>query len=395
MAAPVSCGMRDVAVIGAGPAGLLAARRCAEAGLDVSVLEEHPAVGRPTHCTGVISLETASLAKIPDEIILKRLTHARLISPGGARCDLRWHGEGSEEILVIDRGAFDRSLAEQAAAAGALIETGARVDGLAVDDDGVTLTAATRTVRARAVILACGVSYRFQRQLGLGLPGLVAHTAQVEVDAEATELVELYLGRDVAPDGFLWSVPISRGGRPGLKIGVLTRGDAGACLHRFLSRREVRCRLLSPPGRPVRRLLPLQPIAKTYAERLLVVGDAGGFTKPSTGGGIFYSLVSASLAVETLLEAFDEGALDEEQLGRYEAKWQAELGQEFRIAGWLRQFLIRRSDAEIDQLVRASSSEAVQAVIHRTARFNRHRGVILALLREPGIASLLLRSLFR
>ncbi len=387
--------MRDVAVIGAGPAGLLAARRLAEAGLDVSVLEEHPAVGRPTHCTGVISLETAALAKIPDEIILKRLTHARLLSPGGARCDLRWHGEGSEEILVIDRDAFDRELAEQAAVAGALIETGARVDGLAVDDDGVSLTVGTRTVKARAVILACGVSYRFQRQLGLGLPGRLAHTAQIEVDAEAADVVELHFGRDVAPDGFLWTVPISRGGRPGLKIGVLTRGDAGVCLDRFLARPEVRARLLSTPRRPVRRLLPLQPIAKTYAERLLVVGDAGGFTKPTTGGGIYYSLLSASLAVETLLEAFDEGALDEERMSRYETRWQAELGQEFRVAGWLRQFLTRRSDADIDRLVRASSSDAVQAVICRTARFNRHRGVILALLREPGIASMLLRSLFR
>ncbi len=387
--------MRDVAVIGAGPAGLLAARRCAEAGLDVSVLEEHPAVGSPTHCTGVISLETAALAKIPDEIVLKRLTHARLISPGGARCDLRWHGEGSEEILVIDRGAFDRELAEQAAAAGALIETGARVDGLAVADDGVSLTVGTRTVRARAVILACGVSYRFQRQLGLGLPGRVAHTAQIEVDAEAADMVELHLGRDVAPDGFLWTVPISRGERPGLKIGALTRGDAGVCLDRFLGRPEVRARLASRPGRPIRRLLPLQPIAKTYADRLLVVGDAGGFTKPTTGGGIFYSLVSASLAVETLLEAFDEGALDEERLSRYEARWQAELGQEFRIGGWLREFLTWRTDADIDRLVRASSSEAVQSVIRRTARFNRHRGVILALLREPRIASMLLRSLFR
>lgn len=387
--------MRDVAVIGAGPAGLLAARSCAEAGLDVSVLEEHPAVGSPTHCTGVISLETAALAKIPDEIVLKRLTHARLLSPGGARCDVRWHGEGSEEILVIDRGAFDRELAEQAEAAGALIERGARVDGLAVDDEGVSLTVGPRTVRARAVILACGVSYRFQRQLGLGLPGRLAHTAQIEVDAEAADMVELHLGRDVAPDGFLWTVPIDRGGRPGLKIGALTRGDAGVFLDRFLARPEVRCRLGAEPGRPIRRLLPLQPIAKAYAERLLVVGDAGGFTKPTTGGGIFYSLVSASLAVETLLEAFDEGALDEESMSRYETRWQAELGQEFRIAGWLRDFLSRRSDADIDRLVRASSSEAVQSVIRRTARFNRHRGVILALLREPGIASLLLRSVFR
>lgn len=387
--------MRDVAVIGAGPAGLLAARRCAEAGLDVAVLEEHPLVGRPTHCTGVISLETAALAKVPDDIVLKRLTHARLISPGGARCDMRWHGEGSEQVLVIDRGAFDRELAQQAAAAGALIETGCRVDGIAVDDRGVTLGAGARTVRARAVVLACGVSYRFQRQLGLGLPGRVAHTAQIEVDAEGADTVELHFGREVAPDGFLWMVPISRGGRHGLKIGVLACGDAGACLDRFLGRPEVRCRLGAEPGRPIRRLLPLQPIAKTYADRLLVVGDAGGFTKPTTGGGIFYSLISASLAAETLLEAFDGGALDEEFLGRYEARWQAELGQEFRVAGWLRQFLTRCGDADIDRLVRASASESVQAVIRRTARFNRHRDLILALLREPGIASLLFRSLFR
>ncbi|HET8578009.1 MAG TPA: NAD(P)/FAD-dependent oxidoreductase [Methylomirabilota bacterium] len=387
--------MRDVAVIGAGPAGLLAARRCAEAGLDVEVLEEHPLVGQPTHCTGVISLETATLAKIPDDIILKRLSRARLIGPRGARCELHWHGQGSEEILVIDRGAFDRELAEQAVAAGALIETGCRVEALAITAHGVTLGVGTGIVRARAVILACGVSYRFQRQLGLGLPGRVAHTAQIEVDADQTDSVELYLGRDVAPEGFLWVVPISRGDRHGFRIGVLARGDAGACLERFLRRPEVRARLATHPQRPVRRLLPLQPLPKTFADRLLVVGDAGGFTKPTTGGGIFYSLVSASLAAETLLEAFDGGGLDEAFLARYERRWQAELGQEFRVAGWLRQFLGRCPDADIERMVRASAAEPVQAVIRRTARFNRHRDVILALLREPGIASLLLRNLFR
>ena len=392
---PYDGAMRDVAVIGAGPSGLLAARRCAEAGLDVVVLEEHALVGRPTHCTGVISLETAALAKVPDNIVLKRLTRARLISPGGARSDMRWHGEGSEQILVIDRGAFDRELARQAAAAGAVIDTGCRVDGLTVTGSGATLAVGTRTLRARAVILACGVSYRFQRRLGLGLPGRMVHTAQTEVDAEDADTVELHFGREVAPDGFLWVVPVTRGDRHGLKIGALARDDAGACLGRFLRRPEVRARLRSEPPRPLRRLLPLQPIAKTYADRLLVVGDAGGFTKPTTGGGIFYSLLSASLAADTLLEAFDKGAFDDEFLGRYETRWQAELGQEFRVSGWLRQLLTRCTDADIDRIVRASASEPVQAVIRRTARFNRHRELIVALLRDPRLASLLFRSLFR
>ncbi|MGH9650159.1 MAG: hypothetical protein ACRD3I_06780, partial [Terriglobales bacterium] len=79
----------------------------------------------------------------------------------------------------------------------------------------------------------------------------------------------------------------------------------------------------------------------------------------------------------------------------YETRWEAELGSDLRVSAWLRQFLVRRSDGEIDGLIRALASDSVQAVIQRTARFNRHRNVILALLREPGIAGLLLKSLFR
>ena len=387
--------MRDVAVVGGGPAGLSAAKRCAEAGLDVVVLEEHARIGQPTHCTGIVSLETAALAKIPDDLILKRLARARLTSPGEERCEVEWDREGSEQILVIDRAAFDRGLAEAAAAAGAAIETGAHVDEIATGAGGVELRVGPRTVRARACVLACGVSYRFQRQLGLGLPGKLVHTAQIEAEAVASDVVELYLGRDIAPDGFLWAVPVRRDGRDGLKVGVLARGDAGAHLERFLARPAVRARLLTTPGMPVRRLLPLQPIAKTYAHRLLVVGDAGGFTKPTTGGGIFYGLLTASLATETLIDGFHHGRFDEAFLGRYETRWQAELGQELHVAGWLRQLLAKCADSEIDRIIRAAASDPVQGIIRRTARFNRHRDVILALLAEPGIASLLFRSLFR
>jgi digeranylgeranylglycerophospholipid reductase len=387
--------MHDLAIVGGGPAGLLTARRCAEAGLDVILFEEHAQIGEPTHCTGIISLQTAALAKIPNEIVLGRLERARLVSPGGAVCDVRWTGAGSEEILVVDRARFDWGLAEQALRAGASIRTGTRVDGIDVRARGVTLEADGGRVPARACVLACGVSYRLHRQLGFGLPAQVVHTAQVEVHAEPTEGVELHFGRDVAPDGFLWAVPIRRGGRPGLKLGALARGDAGAYLSRFIQHPKVWARLKSAPGRMVRRLLPLEPAPQTAGDRVLLVGDAGGFTKPTTGGGIYYSLLTASLAADTLIEGFQAGRLDAEFLARYESRWAAELGADLRVSSWLRQFLTRCRDAEIDGLVRALASDSMQSVIHRAARFNRHRDVIIALLREPGIASLLLKSLFR
>ncbi|PYQ16345.1 MAG: hypothetical protein DMF80_05210 [Acidobacteria bacterium] len=385
----------DVAVVGAGPAGLLAAAHLARSGLDVLLLEDHPRVGEPTHCTGIVSLETADLTDIPDELVLGRLARARLVAPNGGEARHAWPAAGSDAILAIDRAAFDQGLARRAIDAGASLRTGTAVRDVQLAADGVDLRTGAGPVRARACVLACGVSYRFQRQLGLGLPGQAIHTAQTEADATPGDVVELHFGRQVAPNGFAWTVPVVRGGRHRLKVGVMAMGDAGAYLDAFLERPPLRARVQGERAPIVRRLLPLRPIAKTYTDRVLVVGDAGGFTKPTTGGGIFYSLLTASLAAETLAEAFAAGRLDDAFLARYEHRWQARLGADLRVADWLRQFVTKCSDAEIDLLVRAMDSEDVQELVQRTARFNWHHDVIVALARQPGIATLIFRTLFR
>ena len=387
--------MIDVAVVGAGPAGLLAAAHLARSGLDVLLLEDHPRVGEPTHCTGIVSLETADLTDIPDELVLGRLARARLVAPNGGEARHAWPAAGSDAILAIDRAAFDQGLARRAIDAGASLRTETAVRDVQLAADGVDLRTGAGSVRARACVLACGVSYRFQRQLGLGLPGQAIHTAQTEADATPGDVVELHFGRQVAPNGFAWTVPVVRGGRHRLKVGVMAMGDAGAYLDAFLERPPLRARVQGEPAPIVRRLLPLRPIAKTYTDRVLVVGDAGGFTKPTTGGGIFYSLLTASLAAETLAEAFAAGRLDDAFLARYEHRWQARLGADLRVADWLRQFVTKCSDAEIDLLVRAMDSEDVQELVQRTARFNWHHDVIVALARQPGIATLIFRTLFR
>ena len=387
--------MRDIVIVGGGPAGLLAAKRCAEAGLDVLVLEEHARIGDPTHCTGIISMECADLVKIPDEIILKRLTRARFIGPAGVEAEVEWSDEGKEQVLVIDRGEFDRRLAQDAATAGATVRTGVRVDRLAVSASRVEATIGRECIEARLVLLACGVSYALLRQLGLGLPPRIIHTAQVEVPADPADHVELHFGSGTAPGGFVWVTPILRDGKPSIKIGAIAQGDVGACLAAFLARPLIRQRLHAPLSPPFRRLLPLGPGPKTFAHRVLVAGDAGGFTKPTTGGGIFYSLLSASLAAQTAVEACRADRPDVGFLQQYERRWRKRLGPELRSARWFRDVLERCSDTEIERLVRAIDAEDVQSVIRGSARFNWHRDLIVALVTQPGVLSSVFRSLLR
>lgn len=386
--------MLDVIVVGAGPAGLYAALLLAEEGFDVAVLEEHAGIGAPTHCTGVVSDEISDLFKVPESIVLNRPRVCSVVSPSGRAVPFASSGEG---VTVIDRGQFDLELGSAAQQAGAEIRTGIRVDRVATDAEWVRVSGTHgQQARARACILAGGVSFGLQRQLGLPLPSLVLHSAQLEVDARSADAtVELHVGERTAPEGFAWLAPLVRDGRPRLKVGLVARGNATEHLGRFLSRRAVCERLAATPDAPIRRLLPLGPAGKTYGHRVLVVGDAAGLTKPTTGGGIFYALLSGLLAAETLGEALRRDDLGEERLRDYEKRWRARLDSHLRISSYVRRLFVKLTDVEIDTLLRAMAADDVQEVIRRTARFNWHGGMIRSILRQRGIKSVLVQALLR
>ena len=104
--------------------------------------------------------------------------------------------------------------------------------------------------------------------------------------------------------------------------------------------------------------------------------------------------MSAAFAVETLVDALGADDLSAKRLSRYEKRWRQRLMPELRTGSLVRHLVTNLSDREIDAVLAAVGSDDVQAVIQQTAKFNWHRSVILAVLKQPGIKSLLFRSLF-
>ena len=381
----------DVLVVGGGPAGLYAAERLARRGVSTLVCEEHAVVGDPVHCTGVLATESFDMLGLPREATLNALTTARFVSPSGITIS---HSTPTPLASVIDRGVFDRALATRAAAAGAELRRGTRVSVVETGPTAVRAQVGEDWVTARLLILACGANYAFQRRVGLGLPRGYLHTAQRELPTKHLGDVEMHFGREVAPDGFAWAVPIVREGGAYVRVGVMTSRDPLGCYHRMLARIAESWGVedLQPP--PRQKLLPLGAIDRTYADRALVIGDAAGLVKPTTGGGIHYSVWSAALAADVAVDALAADRLDAAALASYERQWRDRLGEEFAEQRSLRDLVTRLSDQEINELFDLARTDGVMPIVRKTAQFNHHRHLIRALLRHPPARKILFRSVF-
>ena len=382
--------MYDAIVIGAGPAGLQAARQLATRQLRVAVLEEHQVVGDPVHCTGVLAREAFDEFSLSTESILNELTTARFISPSGQDIVYRTR---VVEAVVVDRALFDGRLADEAVRAGAELIRGARVNRVTATVDGVTIHVANqRPLHARSCVLACGGRYGLHRQLGLDVPSLLLHTAQRELPASTPGDVEVHFGSEIAPRGFAWVVPVWREGQSFARIGVMAEADAPTYFMRMVDRVATRWDVELPPGPPRLKILPLSRISRTFGDRFIAVGDAAGLVKPTTGGGIYYSLVSASIGAAVLASALDVGDLSARRLSDYERRWRARLETELDTQLSFRLLAQRMPDEDIEGLFTLARTDGVMPIVRRTASFNRHRKLIVALLKHAPARQMFFRS---
>ena len=381
--------VRDVVVIGAGPAGSTAAAELARRGHDVVMLEEHDEVGIPVHCTGLLGEDAFREFALPRSLVLAQAGAARFWGPDGQSFSV---ASDNVRAAIIDRAALDAHLADRARRAGAEILCSWRVESVDVTPNTVTVrTRDKQPIVARSAVLACGASYRFHHDLGLGRPDLLLHSAQLETAFEPMRNIDVRFGRNVAPNGFAWTVPFVRNGQSYARIGLMSESRARERFDAFV-------RSIHTHGsgwadqlpEPRLKALPLSPARRTYADRVVAVGDAAGLVKPTTGGGIYYGMLSGDLAADSLDEGLRRDRLRAASLRRYETRWQQRLGQEIRVGMAFRRIAQTLSDESIDALIALGCANGVVPLLQRTASFNWHRKAAVALLGHPSVRRIML-----
>ncbi len=388
--------MHDVLVVGGGPVGNMAAATMAGAGLDVVLVEEHSEIGSPMDCTGILGVEAFDRFALPREAVVGELRKASLVSPRGLRVEVT-----AEQPIayVVDRTCFDQTLASLAISRGVRFHLGSRVHRIEKNANWIEAWIVEGqqkvSLQAKAVVLASGVHYRLQRQLGMGHPAEFVITAQAEVRVEQSDVVEVYFSQKLGRGSFTWYVPFARDSTPMVRVGLLTQKGAMEKLRSFLERPEIAKRLREAKPHIRCSVIPIRPLQHTTLPRVVAVGDAAGLAKPTTGGGIYYGLISAQLAAETIVSAFDRSDFSAESFAAYERRWQRELGRELLVDRLFRRLASELTDQEIDRLFSIVGADGLMPKLLRRLRFDWHKDAIITLLKKPSVASILVRALFR
>ncbi|AAM04898.1 TPA: NAD(P)/FAD-dependent oxidoreductase [Methanosarcina acetivorans] len=354
----------DVLVIGAGPAGSIAAKTAAEKGLDVLLIEKRQEIGDPVRCAEGVNKEYLKKhVEIDNSWICADLKGSRIYSPNGTKVEMAEEISGGEVGYVLERKIFDRALAEHAAKAGAEVRVKTRATGLIIEDDfvkGARLMNLGKEyeVRAKIVIGADGVESKVGRWAGIdtSLKPIDIETCAQYLIAGADidpEYCEFYIGNEIAPGGYVWIFPKGEG-KANVGVGILGNRTGKFkprpvdYLNNFVEKKFPNAKIVEMVfgGVPVS-----GSIEKTSVNGLMLVGDAARQSDPITGGGILNAMDAGKIAGEAAYEAISSGDVSLEKLEEvYEKRWRETTGHDIDMSLIVKNCFINLKDEDLDSL---------------------------------------------
>ncbi len=372
----------DVIVVGAGPAGSYIAYKLASTGHDVAVFEEKSAPGLNACCTGIISTECFQSLGLGTDVILNEVNSAKFFFPSG-KC-LRFQTENAQ-AYVVNRLLLDKALASKAQSQGSQYFFSSLVTSIIPGKDRIqaetSCFGAREIFSARVVVLANGFRPKLPRKLGLGRIKSFLVGAQAEIEVKNVDEFEVYFSQEIAPGAFAWLVPTSTNKA---YVGLLATSQAKLHLQNFLNNLFGQGRVASREVEIEQKAIPIRTLARSYGDRLLVIGDAAGQVKPTTGGGIYFGHLGARIAAEVIDEALSSDNLTAGQLSRYQKQWKAKIGKELSRGYWARWAYAKLSDRQIEGILNILNSNGMAEGLLNSGdfSFDWHSRLILAVLRH-------------
>jgi flavin-dependent dehydrogenase len=265
---------------------------------------------------------------------------------------------------------------------------GERVHRIVSQNQGVTVITGQGSRQARAVVLATGFGSPLVRQAGLGSVSDYVTGVQAVVSTDGVDEVEVHLGSDVAPGFFSYLVPTLPGRA---LVGLLSRKKAQTRLTNFIQKLRQAGKIKEVVNEAATWGIPLRPLKRTYLDRMVVVGDAAGQVKPTTGGGIYYSLLAGEAAAQVLSEALADDDLSSGNLSRYQSRWRDLLAAEIEVGYSARRLYEFLTDQQIGALVKRAAANGFNSELVDASEgtFDWHGKMIAQIMGNPGLGGAL------
>jgi geranylgeranyl diphosphate/geranylgeranyl-bacteriochlorophyllide a reductase len=289
----------DVAVIGGGPSGAVAAAILAKAGIATVLIERNLDNVKP--CGGAIPLGLIEEFQIPAELIEKKLSRMRARSPKGRVIEMHMP---NGYVGMVRREKFDRYLRSEAERAGAVIVEGL-VKSIAHSGDGFvinTLNDKVAPLRVHKIIGADGANSKTADELHfpsnelkvIAMQQRFKYTPAIQ---KFSDIVEIWFDGEVSPDFYGWIFPKA----DHLAIGTGTedkRHNLKALQKRFVEKIGI----TDAPYLDEAAKIPMKPRKSFTQEKAILVGDAAGLVTPANGEGIFFAMRSGKLGAQAMIE---------------------------------------------------------------------------------------------
>ena len=389
----------DVIVAGAGVAGCMAAIEASKQGVRIGLFEEHPQVGVPSHCSGVVSLSGLKLLGISsNQAFDQRLIRgARFFPPTGSPIEIT---RPEPVALIINRMKFDQYLAKNAINNGVELHTKSRITKFEkTSDQEIQVTIQNQgVVGAKVLIDASGAGSRLPTQAGLKPPDWSQILPGLQYELIGTDrqddLVNLYFGSKRAPGFFAWSIPT---GDHSVRAGLATsKGNVRTLLDQLVKEYWPKSKIDATKSGSV---LVSGPVDRCWSPGFIFAGDAAGQVKQTTGGGIVIGGYCGMLAGKAAASAVKNPRRADQFLETYDHEWREKFSSDLKKMGIGRRLFFGLSDATLDKLFPAL--EPLLGEITDVADMDFQGTVITKLLANRKLASLIpriaadnIRSLF-
>jgi len=349
----------DVVVVGGGPAGLSAAFAAARSGAKVALYEKSKEIGYPVHTSGGSWIEELKRLGVPARF-MHPITEGHFFSPNRSAV----FTYDAPVSCVLDIRGLYQFLAQQAALEGAQIYVKSTVTEPLYDRQSnlrglrVRRFGREEEIVARLLIDASGATALLARKIGL-TGGFERIGIGAELDLVAPKWpqnrVAFMFGTRVAPSGYAWIFPHGDH-RIRLGIGLIspdTHGDPKEHLQKLLGSDLFRDTLSGASQIEYHSgVIPSDAyLARTVADGLLVVGDAGGLISTLLGEGIRFAIDIGRMAGYIAGEAVGAQRFDARFLQKFEKEWQKKYGRLFRIGHYVNRRLASYTDADWDRRV--------------------------------------------